>query len=183
MERGGGPCRQRVEEDDVRRYRWGGPCHDSNWISSPTSVPVLPMVPAGSSRTPRALQKTLDMRFLRNRSYRPTTFRSGPRKSASNSKRIPSEWMLLHGEIQSPSPAVSPFLHNSPRDLDRKVRASRIEFPTVTFRVTLRALIGERAHNPVHSFCPPRPSVGISRRGTDRAQRGYPPPNVSSGSS
>jgi len=93
------------------------------------------MVPAGSSRTPRAFQKNLEILFLRKRWYIPTTFRSGPRKSASKTKRIQNEWMLLHGEIQSPSPGASPSVNRRPLRREIVVSATLIRLPAVRFRV------------------------------------------------
>ena len=100
------------------------------------------MVPAGSSRTPRAFQKTLDIRFLRNRSYRPTTFPPEPRKTASNSKRIPNEWMLLHGWIQSPSPSASPSVRRSPLIRGKNRSATRTASPMIRPRVRFLTIIG-----------------------------------------
>src|SRR5512143_2417153 len=79
------------------------------------------------------------MRFLRNRSYRPTTFPSGPRKSASISKRIPNVWMLLHGRIQSPSPGPRLFVNSSPLKRETNVSATRIPVPTMELRVLFQA--------------------------------------------
>jgi hypothetical protein len=123
-----------------RRIFERGSLHCRNSISSPTSVPVLPIVPAGSSRTPRAFQKTLEMRFLRNRSYFPSTRRSGPRNRASKSNRIPMEWMLLQGVSQSPSPGAGSSAPRSPRNRFKKVSASRMAPPMAIPRETFHAL-------------------------------------------